>query len=475
MYRRYPILFFTTVLFLVSATEYSGAQTSQQSLAGSWQGTLSVPGGSLRIVFNFKVTAAGKYAATFDSPDQGAFGIQTDSVVARDSLVRVPASSIRGLFEGIRPAGSDSIKGTWTQGGIAIPLVLHRTGKDTEGPKRPQEPKKPYPYREEEISFKNTDVGITLAGTLTLPANGGPFPAVVLITGSGPQDRDETIFAHKPFLILSDYLTRQGIAVLRYDDRGVGKSTGSFGTATSADFAGDAQAALAYLKTRKDIRTDRLGLIGHSEGGIIAPMIAARSRDVAFIVMMAGTGVPGDEIILEQATLIGKAMGVSEKQLLQAREINKKIYDLIKSGKDSATVTPQLRSLLAAATDTTKRNDATASNAAINAQIRQITSPWFRYFLAYDPRTALKMVHCPVLALNGEKDLQVPPRQNLPIIESTLRMGGNNDVTVREIPGLNHLFQAATTGAPSEYAKIEETISPAALKLIGDWILERCK
>jgi fermentation-respiration switch protein FrsA (DUF1100 family) len=455
------------------------AQESQkapeQLLPGSWQGTLTVPSGSLRIVFNFKEKAEGGYTATLDSPDQGAFGIPADSVIAQDTLVRVSIRSIGGELNGTHLTGTDSISGTWSQGGMQLPLVLKYSSKEAEKPKRPQEPKKPYPYKEEEVTFTNPEAGITLAGTLTLPKSGGPFPAAVLITGSGPEDRDEMVFGHRPFLVLSDYLTRQGIAVLRYDDRGVGKSTGNFGTATSTDFASDAKAAVAYLKTRKEIREDKIGLIGHSEGGIIAPMVAAESKDVAFIVLMAGTGVPGDQVILEQAALIAKAMGTSEKEVQEARAINRKAFDIIESGKDSATVASELRTLLLSAANTSAPTDTQTNEARINGQIKQITSPWFRYFLTYDPRPALMKVRCPVLAINGEKDLQVSPKQNLPEIEAALREGGNKDFTVRELPGLNHLFQTATKGTPDEYTKIEETISPTALNLMGDWILERCQ
>jgi len=479
MHRSYFRMLLRGFVFLVVISNLAMAQESQKGperlLTGSWQGTLSVPGTSLKVVFNFKARAEGGYTATLDSPDQGAFGIAADSVIVKDTLIHVSIRSIAGVFNGSHLAGADSISGTWSQRGMQFPLVIKYSGKETEAPKRPQEPKKPYPYKEEEVSFSNTAAGITLAGTLTLPPSGGPFPAVFLITGSGPQDRDEALLGHKPFLILSDYLTRQGIAVLRCDDRGVGKSTGTFGTATSADFAGDTRAAVAYLKTRKEVRADKVGLIGHSEGGIIAPMVAAESKDVAFIVMMAGPGVPGDELILEQAALIAKGMGRSEKEVQQQQDLNRKLYDVIESGKDSATVAPELRMLLLAAADSTARKDTQTAEALINVEIRRLASPWFKYFLTYDPRPALRKVRCPVLAVNGEKDLQVPPKQNLPEIEAALREGGNKDFTIRELPGLNHLFQSATKGTPDEYGKIEETISPVALKLIGDWILEKCR
>lgn len=479
MHRSYFTLMLTAAVLLVAANDHQVALASPQlkegSLAGSWQGVLSGPWGSLRIVFNIKANAERGYTATLDSPDQGAFGIRADSVSVRDSLIRIRVASIAGAFDGVHLPGADSIAGTWNQGGGQFSLVLKYSLKEVEPPKRPQEPKKPLPYRDEEITFRNAEARITLAGTFTYLPSGGPFPAVVLITGSGPQDRDETVFAHRPFLILSDYLTRQGIAVLRFDDRGIGKSTGDFRKATSLDFAGDVKAAVAYLSTRKEVRADRIGLIGHSEGATIAPMVAAETEKVAFIVMMAGTGVPGEDIIREQASLIALAMGQSQKEVKQAEDLRRKIFALIESGRDSAAVAPELRALLLLSADSTARKDSQAISASVNAQIAQFTSPWLRYFLTYDPRPTLKKVRCPVLAVAGEKDLQVSPKQNLPEIEAALHAGGNTDFTIRELPGLNHLFQPATKGTPDEYGKIEETISPIALKMIGDWILEKCK
>ncbi len=471
------------IIILVSPLQWDiHAQETQKSagegLTGAWQGSLKVPGGSLRVVFNFTAKEGGGYAVTLDSPDQGAKGIPCDSVVVVETSVHIAAPAIGGTFNGKREARADSIAGVWKQGGMEFPLVLKYAGVEVAAPKHTQEPKRPYPYSEEEVRYANPDASDTLSATLTLPSGDGPFPAVLLITGSGPQDRDETVFGHHPFLVLADHLTRHGIAVLRADDRGVGKSTGSFAGATSRDFAGDARAGIAFLKTRREIRHDWIGLIGHSEGGIIAPMVAADSKDVAFIVMMAGTGVPGDEVILKQAELIARGMGASEEMVSKAHELNRKVYALVESGRDSLSVVSEVRALLRqgmSAPDSASKTDEKAVNAAVDGQVRQVMSPWFRFFLTYDPRPALKRVHCPVLALNGEKDLQVPPDQNLPAIESALRAGGNTNVTIRKLPGLNHLFQTAVKGTPDEYATIEETISPMVLKTITDWILERCK
>jgi pimeloyl-ACP methyl ester carboxylesterase len=328
--------------------------------------------------------------------------------------------------------------------------------------RRPQEPVKPYPYREEDVLYDNKVSGNQLAGTLTIPSGSGPFPAVVLITGSGPQDRDESIMGHKPFLVLADHLTRKRIAVLRVDDRGVGKSTGTFATATTADFATDVEAGIAYLKTRQEIDARQIGLIGHSEGAIIAPMIAARNHNVAFIVMMAGSGVPGDDIIVAQVELLSENAGQSHAAAMKAGARQREILALLKQNQDTASLEKALREKLAGQ----------VLESRISTAVAQLTSPWYRYFIAYDPGPALRKVTCPVLALNGEKDLQVPPMQNLPAIRKELEAAGNKNFEVDELPGLNHLFQTARTGSPEEYPEIEETISPKVLEIISGWILK---
>jgi hypothetical protein len=322
---------------------------------------------------------------------------------------------------------------------------------------------KPYPYREEEVTYENKPAAVTFAATLTIPEGKGPFPAVFLITGSGPQDRDEAILGHRPFFVLADYLTRKGIVVLRADDRGFGKSTGSFAAATTADFATDAEAAVAYLKTRGEVDAKKIGLIGHSEGGIIAPMVAARNSDVAFIVMMAGPGVPGDQILPEQHRLIAEANGTSPTQAEKDAAQEKKLLAYVESEKDDAVLDKGLREKLAGA----------VPEAQLGVAVHQLTSPWMKFFLTYDPVPTLEKVKCPVLAINGEKDLQVPPKQNLPPIRKALAASGNKNYEVDELPGLNHLFQTATTGSVNEYAEIEETMSPVAMEKMASWILKQ--
>jgi len=287
-----------------------------------------------------------------------------------------------------------------------------------------------------------------------------------LIAGSGPQDRDESLANHKPFLVLSDYLTRQGIAVLRYDKRGIGKSTGSADKATTLDLASDAESALAFLKSRKEIGPGKIGLIGHSEGAMIAPFIAARSQDIPWLILLAAPATKGDETLLNQSEMIARASGLTDEQVVSSLNFDKQAYDLVRKEKDTAVLLEKLKGLV-------KQSglDTTLPPAAIEPQLRIMTSPWFRFFLDYDPLPDLQKIMCPTLALYGEKDLQVPPKINLPLLQKALLVAGNNQAVVRQLPELNHLFQHAYSGSPLEYPAIEETFSPQALKIFADWLL----
>lgn len=430
---------------------------------GAWMGSLDTGTIKLRVVFRITNTQDG-LTATLDSPDQGMRGLPGTAVSRDGSLLKIETNQIDGSFTGKIAADLTSIDGTWSQHGSSNPLVLKRLKDESEVEvKRPQNPVRPYPYREEEVSYDNKVENVTLAATFTIPQGKGPFPAVLLITGSGPQDRDESLLGHKPFLVLSDYLTRHGIAVLRADDRGTGKSTGVFANATTADFATDAEAGVAYLKTRAEVDPHKIGLIGHSEGGMIAPMIAARNKDVAFIVMMAGTGVPGDQVIVAQGEAIEIAMGKSKEEAAKNAARERDMLTLVETEKDEAKLESELKEKMAG----------NVPEAQIGMQIKQVTSPWFRYFLSYDPATALRKVTCPVLVLNGEKDKQVLPDQNLPPIRKALEDGGNKHFEIDELPGLNHLFQTAKTGSPAEYSQIEETMSPVALEKMATWIVKQ--
>jgi pimeloyl-ACP methyl ester carboxylesterase len=446
-------------------------------ITGMWEGILDVGRAKLRLLIKIKKTDEGAYSATMDSIDQGVSDIPLTSLELEGKTVRFTHTQLTVEYEGILSDDGNAISGKFSQGGRSFPLDLTRTEKAPEV-NRPQEPKKPYPYLEEEAVYENKEAGIKLAGTLTLPKGPGPFPAVILISGSGAQDRNETVFQHKPFLVLSDYLTRRDLAVLRVDDRGVGGSTGSVSDSTSLDFAQDVQTGVNFLKRHKKIDPQRIGLIGHSEGGIIAPIAAAQSQDIAFIVLMAGTGLTGEEILYLQGALISRAEGIGEEDIQKSTQEQRRIFAVVKREKDTDGLKKALRQLYEediAKLNEEERKEAELTEEQWQAEIKRITSKWFRFFLTYDPKTALRKVTCPVLALNGELDLQVPPKENLAAIEMALIEAGNKDFTLKELPKLNHLFQTAKTGAVSEYARIEETISPAALEIIGDWIAARTK
>jgi pimeloyl-ACP methyl ester carboxylesterase len=436
------------------------------SAEGVWQAALEANGLRLRFQLHVSHDDQKHLVAALDSPDMGISGLPAVKVSQKLDVFHFEIPVVDGVYEGTINPTKSVITGTWTQGGITRNLKFQRSDQLLELV-RPQNPIKPYPYREEQVTFATPQSQVSLAGTLTLPPGPGPFPAAILIAGSGPQDRDETVAGHRPFLVLADQLTRQGIAVLRYDKRGIGKSTGSFDQATTEDFASDAASALAYLKSRKEIDARKIGLIGHSEGGIIAPMIASRSSDVAWMVLLAAPGLKGEDVMLLQSGLILKAAGFDDDRIASARNFNRQSYDLARKEKDPQALEAKLTDLI----DSTGMST-TLPPTTLKPQARMMTSPWFRFFLDYDPVPALEKTHCPVLALNGDKDLQMAPKENLAQIQKALQEGGNNDFQTKELPGLNHLFQHALTGSPTEYGGIEETLAPEALNSISDWILK---
>ena len=460
----------SSMFSLIFATICLGVLAQDSAtIKGDWSGVLDAGAAKLKLILHFTTNDDGTWRGTMDSPDQAANGLKLDTITVEGQTLKFVMHIIGASYEGRLNAGD--ITGKFTQSGMTFPLNFTRaTAANTAPPKRPQTPQPPYPYNEEEVTFENTAANVKLAGTLTTPRTKAPFPVVVLITGSGPQNRNEELLGHHPFWVLSDHLTRSGIAVLRFDDRGVGKSTGKFSTATSADFASDVLAGVAYLKTRPEINPKKIGLVGHSEGGLIAPMCAVQSKDVAFIVMMAGTGVPGDEIIHAQTALLMRAEGIPETQIRENQKNQEKMFAIVKTEKDAAVAEKKLLELVATAVAAVPAAQKKTVEATLTNQIKSYNSPWFRYFLTFDPRPTLRQVQVPVLALNGALDLQVPPKQNLPEIAKALKAGGNKKVQIVELPKLNHLFQTTQTGAFSEYAKIEETMSPAALTLISDWI-----
>jgi uncharacterized protein len=448
-----------------------------EGLAGHWVGALkATPVIELRLALEVTKSATGTFEATIFSLDQGGAAIPVTELTDTAGAITMKIPKIGGTYEGKMSADGSEFVGEWQQAGPKLPLTFKRVAQAATL-KRPQDPKKPYPYTEETVTVPNDEAGIKLAGTFTVPPGPGPHPAVVLITGSGPQDRDESLMGHRPFLVLADHLTRAGIAVLRCDDRGVGQSTGNFGEAVTDDFVSDALSGVAWLRTRKDVDPHRIGLVGHSEGGVVAPLAAAKKPDdVAFIVLLAGVGVPMEQLLLRQSADLSKALGMSEERVKEGAEIQKELLSLVKNTTDGAEIEKQaseiLKKRLAEYTDE-QRKALGLSESMLTGQIKMVSSPWFRKLLAYDPAPALRQVKCPVLAINGEKDLQVAAKENLDGIRVALTAGGNTRVKIVELPGLNHLFQTCTTGAFAEYGQIEETFAPAALEAVSAWIREQ--
>ena len=470
MNRKDSLHFVTILLIAMMLVIGSRAATAQsQSVEGFWAGALDTGAFKLRLVMKFSRTADGKLKGLLDSLDQGANDIPMSVVTFQNGALHVEMKSLGATYDGKLSAEGTQITGEFMQGGAKLPLDLRRIEKVSDvSRKRPQTPSQPYPYDEVEVTYQNQQDQITFGATLTVPRGAGPFPAVVLITGSGLQDRNEALLGHQPFLVLADYLTRRGIAVLRADDRGIGGTSKGAPNDTSVNYVGDALAGVEFLKTRKEINPKQIGLVGHSEGGMIAPMAATRSNDVAFIVLMAGPGLVGDKLLAMQNGLISAAE--CENEVKQSMAQVERLFVIAKDEKDPAVARQKMKAESVKISESARKK-LEGQLSSLDARTNEILSPWFRFFLSYDPRPTLMKVHVPVLALNGEKDTQVPAREDLEAIEQALKDGGNRDYKIVLLPKLNHLFQASKTGSPSEYAEIEETIAPVALETMGDWIV----
>jgi fermentation-respiration switch protein FrsA (DUF1100 family) len=418
-------------------------------------------------------TPAGNWIGHLDVPAQMAHGLPL-AEVARDDTGSITATlpgPVPAHFELRLEDDGRRLAGSMSQGAIVMEVDFPRdAGYVGSTMRRPQHPSPPYPYEAREVEIEHPD-GHTLAGTLTIPPGPGPFPAAILITGSGPQDRDETVMGHKPFLVLADHLTRRGIAILRYDDRGFARSTGTFDGATSADFATDAAAAFAFMVAQESIDANAVGLIGHSEGAIVAPLVTQSEGRVAFVVLMAGPGVPGDEILRIQAEKIMRAEGAGDDRIAWQLEQQQEIFSQMKAIEDDEALRAAIRPIVEKAVREQGGDDPGDVDEIVDAQLAQLLSPWMRFFMAHDPRPSLRAMRCPVLALNGTLDLQVWHEQNLDEIDRVIRSAGG-DVTIRRYENLNHLFQPAETGAVSEYARIETTMDERVLEEIAAWIVE---
>ena len=453
------------ILLLFCTISCSNQNAYNKRLEGSWLGKMR----NLRIIFKFK-TEKDKILVFMDCPEQNIFNLKLNGVLMKEDSVFVNASNIPGNahYDGKMQIADTIIEGFWKQGGQIVPLQMVKQKSEIK-PNRPQEPKPPFPYKSEDIVFMNTKDNIELAGTLTLPEGNGPFPAVIMITGSGAQDRNEELLGHKPFWVIADYLTRKGIAVLRYDDRGFAQSKGTYANSTIFDFAKDAQAALDYLLNRKEINKNQLGIIGHSEGGMVASIVASERKELGFIVLLAGPGVSGMDILEKQTIDIMTVQGAKKEDIDKIINDRKQLYNIFINESDSNTASQKILKLYIAQNklDTINNKQDIEKLAAIKNTIHDIS---FRTFLISNPQTYLEKIKCPVLALNGSTDLQVNADINLSAIENALKKGGNKKYKIIKIDKLNHSFQYSETGDPAKYPEIEETFSVDALKTIADWI-----
>lgn len=464
------LLAFGAVLFMPAF-----GQLEKEQVVGSWLGTLDLRSTSLRLVFNISLTEEDSFEATLDSPDQGAMGIPMGQVSLVGDSLKIGAPMIQGSYVGILTSPT-SIQGEWKQPGGTFVLKLEKLA-GTFVLNRPQEPKPPFPYKEEEVKFKQIAEGFTLSGTLTIPEGQGPFPAVVMVTGSGSQNRNEEIYGHKPFWVIADYLTRSGIAVLRYDDRGVAASGGMATGSTTEDLALDARSAVEYMLSLSEIEKSGLGIIGHSEGGMIAFMLASEYDDISFVVSLAGPGVDGKTILLEQSEYISRLSGVNESIVKDNRIVMDKVYDLMITNDTHKTWGEEVIEFTSSYYSTKEQSiyseaDIEQAKQNLLGSIPENAYAWMRYFVMSDPSDNFASIKCPVLALNGGKDCQVLAEKNINAIKKGFQSSGNKELTAMILPGLNHLFQNCETGLPSEYNLIDETFDPNTLKLLTNWILQ---
>ncbi|MCB9748723.1 MAG: alpha/beta fold hydrolase [Myxococcales bacterium] len=472
-----------------TTTPEEGAAASAGAGAGApvherrehlWEGGVALPNGQV-LGFAVKFTPEGDgYKGALSIPLQGLLEGELSDVALGDGKIAFTLASVGARFTGTVDEDY-AVECELAQGPARLPCEMDevdaRRYASLITPNRPQEPKPPFPYEVREVEY-DTPAGVHLAGTLTLPEGPGPHPAALLISGSGAQDRDEALMGHKPFWVLADALTREGVAVLRVDDRGVGKSSGDTAASTTDDFAGDALAGLAWLQQQPEIDPKKIGFIGHSEGAVVGPLAASRSQDVAFVIMLAGTGVTGAEVVTHQGKLIAERSGAPSDAVARSVKDNEAVFKIVAESKTPEEARPKIRAYLEQAIAEADAKELAAAGVAdpkqhVEDTVKQVTQPWFWYFLTYDPRPALRALKAPVLVLNGELDLQVDPAQNLPEIEKALKKARNRDVTIKRLPGLNHLFQEANTGLPMEYATIEQTMSPQVLELLATWINER--
>ncbi len=466
-----------SAVFLLSISSVQ----AQNSFDGTWAGALSGVQ-NLRMGFNVSGHKESKPVATLDVPAQGAKDIPCDTVIIDGDSIHIKVVKVNGRYDG-KLAEVNRIDGQWTQNGMSLPLVLDRREGRVQL-NRPQTPKGPFSYNSEDVLFYNAIKSIEYGATITTPRDDKQHPALILISGSGPQNRDEELFQHKPFAVLADHLTKQGYVVLRIDDRGVGKTTGDRSKATSEDFAEDVMAAIEFLKKRKEVDKKKIGLYGHSEGGLIAQLVASRSKDIDFIVLMAAPGVQVIQAMAEQNAALMKTMRLSEEKANQYAEL----YTTIMKGLTTATsrdaaekhVNKTLNDWIAKTDKTTVQattgiTDEDSKEKFAYEFTKLYDNKWMMYFMQYDPKPVLEKLDCKVLALNGDKDIQVISRSNLEGITKALANSKSKVHEVREIEGVNHLFQECNSCTVQEYGQLEQTIKPEVLEIVTTWLNQHVK
>ncbi len=463
-------IWLSSIFCLVMGSLFS-QNTITKPFIGFWSGNIHVNATELEMVLKIKQIENDSFLVSMDSPDQGVKDIPVSETRVKEDSIFIKVKKTGGTYKG-RIINDTLIAGSWKQGGKSFVLNLSKVEKIIEM-KHPQEPKPPYPYKEQEVTFINKQDNITLAGTLTYPEGKGPFTTVILVTGSGQQNRDEELLGHKPFKLIADYFTRKGIAVLRYDDRGMGGSGGNFSTSTTLDFANDAEAAVTFLQKNTYIKCNKIGILGHSEGGMIAPMVASRNKKVSFIILMAGPGVSGADIILTQSVDISKASGLDSLKIVENNAFNKELYDAVLGNLDNKKAREAIEKIFQRrkqGLSVQEIEDQELSFVSQERVIMSLLSPWFKTFLKTNPAEYLEKTKCPVLAMNGAKDLQVNANINLTAVDSALKKAENKYYTLKKFEGLNHLFQFCETGLMKEYSRIEETIHPEVLEFMVNWI-----
>jgi pimeloyl-ACP methyl ester carboxylesterase len=445
----------------------SSVTSNAQEIVGTWQGSLEIQGMNLPIVFNISKSENG-LISTMDSPKQGAKDIPVTATKFENDTLSITMQNLRLKFVGILEKGK--VDGVFSQNGMKMPMLLSKIENGESTLKRPQTPKAPFDYSIEEVSFINPTEKNYLAGTLTTPKNIKDFPVVILITGSGSQNRDEEILGHKAFWVIADDFTKKGIGVLRLDDRGIGLSTVGIKNPTSANFATDISAAVDFL-SKKGFK--KIGLVGHSEGAMIAPITAFSNKKVAFIVSMSGPGIPINQLMMLQTEAVLNVNATAKEDIDAALKLNTKIYSFVKtySGQNREK---DLEEFMVSELKKAQQNlteDQILRTA--KTQAKEISNPWFTYFLKYNPDAYWNKIKIPVLAINGNLDVQVLAKQNLAGIKTSLEKAKNNTFEIKEFAGKNHLFQDAKTGSQAEYGEIEQTIAPDVLDFMSSWILKR--